>query len=170
MKFIRPCAEYLDSYIKAKNEDIIFRSDNIDVFKYEEDVIEKSYKREMGIDLPPGWVRATTFWAVDGGKFIGEVSIRHELTPALLNFGGNIGYEVRHSCSGMGYGTKILSMAKKYCKEELNLSRVLVTCDDDNTASQKIIEKNGGVLENKVRNDFGTRVVTTRRYWIDLYE
>ena len=46
--------------------------------------------------------------------------------------------------------------------------RVLITCDDNNIGSCKVIEANGGVLENKVENtDCGERFLT-RRYWIDL--
>jgi predicted acetyltransferase len=37
---------------------------------------------------------------------------------------------------------------------------VLVTCDDDNVASARVIERNGGVLED-VRNG-------KRRYWVEL--
>jgi predicted acetyltransferase len=44
------------------------------------------------------------------------------------------------------------------------LDRVLVTCDDGNTASARTIERNGGVLED-VRE---TWLGLTRRYWIEL--
>jgi predicted acetyltransferase len=43
------------------------------------------------------------------------------------------------------------------------VSRALVTCDDDNLGSRKVIEANGGVLENVVDVDG----VPLRRYWID---
>ncbi len=42
----------------------------------------------------------------------------------------------------------------------LGLERVLVTCEDDNVASARTIERCGGVLED-VRQGM-------RRYWIDL--
>jgi RimJ/RimL family protein N-acetyltransferase len=41
----------------------------------------------------------------------------------------------------------------------------LLTCDEDNVASIKLIEKAGGVLENKVTQE--ERDVPKRRYWID---
>jgi predicted acetyltransferase len=47
---------------------------------------------------------------------------------------------------------------------KLGLERVLVSCDDSNTASARTIERNGGVLE-----DVRTTVLgLTRRYWISL--
>lgn len=105
---------------------------------------------------------------INNEKFIGEINIRHELNSFLINYGGHIGYEVRQSECMKGYGTKMLSMALKYCKEALNLNKVLITCDDDNIGSIKVIENNGGILENKVKNILPRGNVTTRRYWINI--
>ena len=44
--------------------------------------------------------------------------------------------------------------------------RVLCICDADNAASETVILKNGGVLEDE-RYD-PEEAVTVRRYWIDL--
>jgi predicted acetyltransferase len=45
--------------------------------------------------------------------------------------------------------------------------RVLLTCDSDNTASEKTILKNGGVLENEIEDTVGlSRCGRLRRYWI----
>lgn len=44
------------------------------------------------------------------------------------------------------------------------LARVLVTCDDDNEASRRTIERHGGVLEDVRDTDEGVK----RRYWIPL--
>jgi predicted acetyltransferase len=43
---------------------------------------------------------------------------------------------------------------------------VLVTCDDENVASARIIETNGGVLENVIDDPAGHGRL--RRYWISL--
>lgn len=105
---------------------------------------------------------------MDGDKFIGEVSIRHELTDALLRYGGNIGYGIRYSEWNKGIGTTMLSMALKYAKERLGLNRVLITCDDDNIGSARVIEKNRGILQDKIPNTIDGRDIITRRYWIDI--
>ena len=53
--------------------------------------------------------------------------------------------------------------------KEMGLTKVaLVTCDVDNIASAKIIEKNGGVLENIIENNIDGTKILTKRYWIDL--
>jgi predicted acetyltransferase len=49
--------------------------------------------------------------------------------------------------------------------QSVGVERVLVTCDEDNLASAKVIERCGGVFESVVdQPDGGTRLL---RYWID---
>ena len=168
MLLIRPTEKYLSSYAEAVEEDAVHRPRVEQIFGNPARIIETAFNDEHGIDLRPGYVRATTLWLIDNGRFIGESGIRHELTPALLQYGGHIGYEIRWSESRKGYGTKMLAMVLQFCKEEMGMEKVLITCDDDNIGSIKVIQKNGGVLENKVINHIDRGVVTTRRYWIAL--
>lgn len=49
---------------------------------------------------------------------------------------------------------------------QFGFDRVLCICDADNAASETVILKNGGVLEDE-RYD-PEEAVTVRRYWIDL--
>ncbi|PNS43935.1 GNAT family N-acetyltransferase [Gardnerella vaginalis] len=168
MRLIRPDSKYIQSYIEANEEDEIFRPNAERRFINPETIIESSYNYEHGINLPANYVKATTFWLIDNEKFIGEINIRHELNSFLINYGGHIGYEVRQSECMKGYGTKMLSMALTYCKETLNLHKILITCDDDNIGSIRVIENNGGILENKVKNSLPRGNVTTRRYWINI--
>lgn len=112
----------------------------------------------------PGQVPQTDFWLIVGEHYAGRISIRHTLTPDLRQYGGHIGYDIRPSLRRKGYGTLQCRLALIEARK-LSLTRVLITCDDDNIGSQKIIEANGGILENKVDNQ---RPSLTRRYWIDL--
>lgn len=109
------------------------------------------------------YVPSSTFWLIDNGTFIGHTNIRHRLNENLLKVGGHIGYAIRVSARGRGYGTKILEFALPKAKA-LGIQRALLTCDESNVASRKIIEKNGGVYENSVAGENGPK----RRYWIDL--
>ena len=168
MELIRPSQKYVKSYAEAMAEDELHRQGEALHFCDPETVVERSRNHELGIGLPVGYVPATSFWLIDNDRFIGEISIRHELTPALLKYGGHIGYEVRWSETRKGYGTKMLAMVLPYCRDNLRLEKVLITCDDDNIGSQKIIEKNGGILQDKVLNHLDRGTVLTRRYWIEL--
>jgi len=104
-------------------------------------------------------------WLVEGEEFIGEASIRHELNDRLLREGGHVGYGIRPSRQRRGYGRLILALALEECRC-LCIERVLVTCDDGNLASARIIEANGGVLENVL--DEAVQCRRLRRYWISL--
>lgn len=111
-----------------------------------------------------GSVPATTFLAVDDDdNLVGMIDIRHRLNDYLLNFGGHIGYSVIKSQRQKGIAAKMLSLALDECRK-LDLRKVLITCDKENTASAKTIIKNGGILENEVPEN--NRI--TQRYWINL--
>ena len=103
-------------------------------------------------------------FAFAGPRIVGRVSIRHELNEFLLRIGGHIGYTVVPEFRRQGYATEILRQSLEIVRLRFGLSRVLVTCDDDNLGSIRTIEKNGGVLENLVS---GPDLKPKRRYWID---
>jgi predicted acetyltransferase len=127
--------------------------------------VKSLHDHAMGIGLPPGHVPHTTLWLVEGPEFIGRVNIRHQLTDWLVNVGGHIGYRIRPSKRRQGYGRAILKLALPEAKK-LGLHKVLLTCDETNVASKKIIEANGGVLEDKRPNPDGGP--DKLRYWIEL--
>jgi predicted acetyltransferase len=115
--------------------------------------------------IPPGRVPMSDYWLIDGDEYIGRLSLRHELNDELLLWGGHIGYQIRPSKRRRGYGKEILRLGLVKARE-LGLHRVLVTCDEDNTGSRKIIEHNGGQLENIIEVDDSP--VRKMRYWIDI--
>ena len=108
----------------------------------------------------------TTYWLVKDNEIVlGESRLRHRLTPALENEGGHIGYAIRPRQRRKGYGTCILRLTLEKARD-MGLDRVLVTCDTDNLASARIIEKNGGALAGYgISPQSGIQV---SQYWIDL--
>lgn len=91
-------------------------------------------------------VPANTFWLVEDGDFIGAVNIRARIdTPALVHFGGHVGYAVRPSRQGRGYGRRQLALALDICRG-MGLGVVRLSCAEANLASRRTIEANGGVL------------------------
>jgi predicted acetyltransferase len=105
----------------------------------------------------------SVLWLVEGDAFIGEASIRHELNAYLLQEGGHVGYGIRPARQRQGYGKLILALALEECRR-LGLERVLITCLQDNLASARIIEANGGKLDNIIKDPAGRG--SLRRYWI----
>lgn len=107
-----------------------------------------------------GHVPCTYLWITDDedpDTYLGTASVRHRLTPFLLEVGGHIGYSVRPSARRRGVATQALRLLLPHAAA-LGIDPALVTCDVGNIGSARVIEANGGVLED-VRGD-------KKRYWV----
>jgi len=118
-----------------------------------------------GRGLPPDVAPSSFLFAFDHGHIVGRASIRHTLSPPLGMVAGHIGYAVLPEFRNRSYATQILRASVRFAHDELGLDRVLVTCDDDNAASIRVIEKNGGVFADAYQDATLSR--PKRRYWID---
>lgn len=97
---------------------------------------------------PAGNVPATNLWLIDGDEYVGRIAIRHRLTDRLREAGGHIGYDVRPSLRRRGHATRMLRDALIVARS-LGITTALLTCDVDNVASRRVIERNGGVLQDQ---------------------
>ena len=171
IRLIRPCEAYLASYTEAFDEYRSFsrRSGNPFRNPHVQDVLAYFDHMHHARNLPAGYVGSTSFWLVDDEqqRFLGQIDIRHSLTDSLLRYGGHIGYAVRLGEWNKGYGTLMLSLALPHAKT-LGITRCLITCDDDNPGSARVMEKNGFVLGDKVPNTIDGQAIITRRYWKTL--
>jgi len=95
----------------------------------------------------------TVLWWTAGDEYIGRLSIRHRLTPHLLYHGGNIGFEVRPTARRRGHATRMLAAALPLAAD-LGISPARLDCDVANVASRRVIEKNGGVLDEERGGSF----------------
>lgn len=167
IRLIIPNEKYLASYEEAYNE---YREHHVSTYSFTDtsscDIFAKfdDYRNER--NLRPDRVGEDKYWLVDDEKayFIGEIAVRHRLNEALLRRGGHIGYGIRCSEWNRGYGTKMLSLALEKAKER-QLSPLLITCNDDNLASARVMEKNGFVLRDRITVSEDGKEILTRRYW-----
>ncbi|MEA3367015.1 MAG: GNAT family N-acetyltransferase [Planctomycetota bacterium] len=172
LDLVEACEAHLDAYLDFARECLPVEANPFMRQRLREALANPpAHLRRMrdyarGRNLPDGYVPATTYWLVrDGQRVVARSSIRHRLTPHLEREGGHIGYSVRPSERGKGYGTAVCRLTIEKARA-LGLPRVLITCDTDNLASARIIEKNGGVFENEARSRQTGKM--KRRYWIDL--
>ncbi|HVB73609.1 MAG TPA: GNAT family N-acetyltransferase [Ktedonobacteraceae bacterium] len=164
-----PSLVYKDSFLEGVRE---FQAESRELF-YDLNSLTRDFNaflqklrnQQERARIPPDHVPSSDYWLINGDEYIGRLSLRHELNQALLVWGGHIGYEIRPSKRRRSYGKEILRLGLLKAKE-LGLSRVLVTCDEDNIGSRKIIEHNGGQLENII--EVKDSPVRKMRYWIDI--
>ncbi len=129
------------------------------------DYVQKLNNQSEGKSLKPGYVPGTTYWLIcDDSRIVGVSRLRHYLVDHLKKEGGHIGYDVPPSCRDQGFGTRLLSLTLDKAKE-MDINRVLITCDKDNIASCKIIENNSGVLAGTGISDRTGKEIL--RYWIE---
>ncbi|MGR9129683.1 GNAT family N-acetyltransferase [Rhizobium leguminosarum] len=101
-------------------------------------------RQRAGFGSPPLTTRL--FWIWDG-EFCGSISLRfqagtEELPPEVS---GHVGYSVVPWKQRNGHATTALSLLMAVASKE-GLDRVVVLCNEDNDASRRVIERNGGEL------------------------
>lgn len=159
-KFTNMVSDYND------NNENIFSSDYLNTDFNFENYIQDLKDLSNGIGLSQGYVLSTEWWLINSNSdILGTVRLRHELGKRNFEEGGHIGYDISPRYRRKGYGKVILKLVLEKAKE-LGFEKVLVTCDFDNIGSKRIIESNGGKLENTiVSKETGKKVL---RYWIEL--
>ena len=112
-------------------------------------------------------VQASTYVAVreSDAAVVGCIELRHTLNESLTISGGHIGYSVVPLERRKGYATQMLKRMLTIAKKE-GIKRVLLTCDMDNIASLKTIEKCGGVREQEA--PFVLDGELYYKYWIEI--
>jgi predicted acetyltransferase len=121
-------------------------------------------EQRAGRALRGRFVPNTFLVAEVDGEIVGRVSIRHQLNDFLAREGGHIGYCVLPRYRLRGYATEILRQALVVARST-GIDRVLVTCEDSNIGSIKVIEACGGKLDSIIELESFSDGV--RRYWID---
>ncbi len=171
LRLEQPDARYRETYLGALSE---FRAEgNLRALHAElfhaapdfEAFVARLREKTDRATLTKSLVPESVLWLVQDETLIGRVSVRHELNASLRELGGHIGYEIRPSKRHQGFGTRALRIALAFA-QSLGIERALLTCDADNLGSRKIIEKNGGVLQDEFQPAGSSKY--HRRYWIDL--
>ena len=118
--------------------------------------------------VPPGYSIGYEYLYVKDGEVAGMINLRPEAEshPYLKRYGGHIGYSVRPSMRRQGIGTRMLADALLICKERFGLSRVMISCLEDNEGSRRVILNNGGIADTKILYPPDEKYI--ERYWISL--
>ena len=167
---VKPDLSYADEIIKYKEESlaespIINGSAGLDRLSSIEIWFEELKKRSCEDTVPKGLVPSSTYLGVreKDNYIVGMIDIRHYLNEYLTQVGGHIGYGVRKTERNKGYAKQMLKLALEKCKE-LKIKKVLITCDEDNIASEKVILSANAKFED-IRCIDGKNI---KRFWIEL--
>ncbi len=128
--------------------------------------IEGVHAMKCAETCPKELIPASTFLAVrkTDRRIVGVTDLRHHIDhPILGTWGGHIGYCVRPSERRKGYAKDMLRLSLLEAKR-LGLKKVMVTCNSENTASEKVILSCGGIFEKEITAD--DEII--KRYWITI--
>lgn len=104
-----------------------------------------------GVGLDKGYLSHTIYIFFIDGKPVGISKIRTYSDNTPLKRGGHIGCAITPAFRGKDYGTLLLAETIKEAHKK-GLKDILMGCYSSNLPSSHMIEKNGGVLEEKSNN------------------
>lgn len=151
IQLVSPVETYRETFLRALRE---FQREGLSWWVGGDlDIAERDFTAFVAKKLADATRRTETLvpkthlWAMAEEELVGRISIHHELNDALRLEGGHIGYDTVPSFRGRGVATEMLRQALPLARG-LGLTEVLITCDDTNTASIRVIEANGGSLRH----------------------
>lgn len=109
----------------------------------------------------PGLVR----WIWDDA-FCGAINLRHQPGTEELpeHVSGHVGYAVVPWKQRQGHATRALTLLLPIARS-LGLPRLLITCDEDNYPSRRVIEANGGIPDG-AEPHAGRPDARKLRFWV----
>ena len=167
---IRPTSEYASQIVEYRQE-FLDAGDSMDGcgplrrLDNSTEYLKVCADYENSKTVPVDKVQATQFFCIrkSDDKLVGMIQVRHYFNEYLEKYAGHIGYSIRPTERRKGYGTEMLKMALPFCSS-IGLDKVLITCNDDNIGSEKVMLANGGEYESTVFEP--EEGVNLKRYWI----
>lgn len=160
--------EYKENNIEFYSHSLIQIMTHSNSKKEWKDFYNEYSKILLNGDIANGLVPSTVFFIFDNKykKPVGIIDVRKYLNEFLFLYGGHIGYEIFPASRNKKILYQVADELKKYCKNNINSFRVMITCDQQNIASKKIISKLNGQLIYSVKREDTNKIV--ERYWCYL--
>lgn len=155
---------FYQNYVENDPENVSFHTQGFEDFDKHIQLIQFLSRGEH---LPKHAVPTTQLWAFNqAGEMVGTLSIRHNISNLYLeNEAGHIGYDVAPKFRGRGYAKIMLKLAQTEMKK-IGLEKVLITCQDNNIASKKVILDSGGIYSHTIMGRVCPYPIS--HYWLNL--
>lgn len=166
MEYAEDIERFRQELIKANDTDSFAGCIGLDTADSAEKWIKDAEMYENEESCPKDKVPSSMYIAVRlcDNKIVGAIDLRHHINhPILSAWAGHMGYSVRPDERGKGYAKEMLRQNLLNCRL-YGIEKVLISCNSDNTASERVILANNGVFESEVEVD-GTRI---KRFWITI--
>jgi len=109
---------------------------------YLEKVIAAAHEDNLKEQLPP----TSTYFCIKNEEVLGAIRYRHGTNTFIERVIGQTGYETKPSARGKGVARFMLSWLQK----NILTKDIIITCEADNIASQKVIESCGAQYLNQI--------------------
>ncbi len=173
IQLIHPQPKWQDSFIDLLNEAKCANevSELGHAYRPDEDystMYMRLKNREQGINIHPRDVPSCLYWILDmkSGVIVGTLDMRYKITGDYFERLGHVAYYIKPRERKKGYATEALRQVLELYKIRKE-KKILITCYKDNIASQKVIQKNGGILESEKEDPKNPNHII-QRWWIVL--
>jgi tagatose 1,6-diphosphate aldolase len=110
--------------------------------------VQLALEKTIPADHVNGFVPVYRFGIKTGQGRVGHISFKVGDIGHITRYVGHVGYEIRAPYRGNGYAAQACLALRPFIRHYY--SRIVMTCDPDNQASIRTIEKIGGVFVDRV--------------------
>ncbi len=173
LKLVLPNMDLVSSYLDCQQKIVIKGGRpnqaeieaEIELLKTDpQKVLQKFEDERNGINLSEGKVAKTKLWIVSSNEVVGSLVLT-KILPKNHTYPSNLGYIIKPSQRGKGYATEACRLGLQVLKSDFGLEKAYISCNQDNPASRRVIEKNGGTLFDEVLGPDG---IAKLRFLVEL--
>lgn len=126
-----------------------------------DNALDTIISHSKGLNLPEGYVPQTIYYLWDDDKIAGTFHFRHYLCESLVEGSGHIGYYIAPEFRGKGYASQGLKMLIDEIRNTVHEDEIYLRVDKNNTASLRVMLKNGGYIHHEDEQKYYVRIKHT---------
>ena len=129
--------------------------------EFSNEIVPMMMANAKGEKLPEGFVPCTEYLLWDDDRIVGLFRMRHVLNDFLRQYHGHIGYMIRRSERGKGYGSRGLQLLLDLWRDRIDEAEFYLSVHRDNPASLQVQKNCGAYVHHMDEECFYTRIPKT---------